>query len=301
MSRLTYVESPCKSALNRVEGMPFKWSINPYTGCAHACRYCYARAFYTRAERGAPADFDRVIYVKSNLPEVLRSEVGRRSWKRELVVVGAATDPYQPAEARFRITRGVLEALRDARTPVSIITKGPLILRDLDLLRQIREVTGIEVNMTVPSLDEQAWRALEPGTPPPAARLEAVRRLNEAGVPAGVFMAPILPGISDDEASIRRLMEAAVRAGAPYVVPIPLRLGPGVREWFLPHISRHYPELTRQYCRLYQKVEAAPDYKRHTVGIARRILRELGLSDRAGSMERTPAAAPPVQQLRLSI
>lgn len=301
MSRITYVEAPCKSVLNRVEGMPFNWSINPYTGCAHACRYCYARAFYTRADRGSAADFDSLIYVKANAPEVLRGELARRSWKRELVVVGAATDPYQPGEAKYRLTRRILEALRDYRTPVSIITKGPLVLRDLELLRAINELAGVEVNMTIPTLDKEAWRALEPGTPPPAARLEAVRRLNEAGIRSGVFMAPILPGLSDSPEALRALMEAAKEAGAPYVMPITLRLQPGVREWFLPHISRHFPDLTLQYCRLFQKVEARPDYKARTLGLAAAILRELGLKNGPGEMERTPASAPEVQQLRLSI
>lgn len=277
--------------------MPFKWSIKPYSGCAHACRYCYARAFYIRAEKGSAAEFDRVIYVKSNAPEVLRSELGRRTWKRELVVVGAATDPYQPAEAKFRLTRRILEALRDARTPVSLITKGPIILRNLEILRQIDQVAGLEVNITIPTLDETAWRTLEPGTPPPAARLAAVRRLNEAGIRAGVFMAPILPGISDDAESILRLMEAAKEAGAPYVVPITLRLHPGVREWFLPHISRHYPHLTLQYCRLYQQVEARPDYKARTLGLSASILRELGLAGRPEPACRESE----VRQLRLSI
>lgn len=301
MSRITYVEAPCKSVLNRVEGMPFKWSINPYTGCAHACRYCYARSFYMRADRGTAEEFDRVVYVKSNAPEVLRGELSRRSWKRELVVVGAATDPYQPGEARFGLTRRILETMREFRTPVSLITKGPMVLRDLELLKEIDQVAGVEVNMTIPTLDEKAWRTLEPGTPPPSARLAAVRRLNEAGVRAGVFLAPILPGIGDDAESLHRLMAAAKEAGAPYVVPIVLRLQPGVREWFLPYISRHYPELTLQYCRLFQKVEARPDYKRRTLGLAGEILRELGLAKGPGEMRETPAAAPAVQQLRLSI
>lgn len=301
MSRLTYVDAPCKSVLNRVQGMPFKWSINPYTGCAHACRYCYARAFYTKADKGSAADFDQVIHVKSNAGEVLRGELFRRSWKRELVVVGAATDPYQPAEAKFRMTRQVLEALRDARTPVSLITKGPLILRDLEVLQAMEARAGVEINMTISSLNDRAWRTLEPGAPPPRARLEAVRRLNAAGVPTGVFLAPILPGITDTEQSLRELIEAAKDAGAPYVVPIPLRLGPGVREWFLPHISRHFPNLTLQYCRLFQKTEPPEFYKRRAVGLAQAILAELGVADRACRNAKPPALAPAAEQLRLSI
>lgn len=301
MSRITYIEAPCKSVLNRVESMPFKWSINPYTGCSHACRYCYARAFYTKAEKGTAADFDQVIYVKSNAPEVLRAELARRTWKRELVLVGASTDPYQPAEAKFGLTRAILTALLHSRTPVSIITKSPLILRDLDLLQHLHASTGVEVNVTIPTMDGKAWRMLEPNTPPPRARMNAVRKLNEAGIPAGVFLAPILPGISESEEALRAVMEGARDAGAPYVVPIPLRLGPGVREWFLPHISREYPELTLQYCRLYQKTEAPEPYRRKVLGLAGAILQELGLSHKQPKTAEPPAILPAAQQLRLSI
>jgi DNA repair photolyase len=301
VGRITYVDAPCKTVLNRVQDMPFKWSINPYTGCAHACRYCYARAFYLKAERGAPADFDRLIYVKGNAPEVLRSEVCRRSWKREVVMVGAATDPYQPGEARFGITRGILQVLRDARTPVSLITKSPMILRDLPILQQMEAQTGVEVNVTIPAMDEAVWRTLEPGAPPPRARMEAVRRLNAAGVPTGVFLAPILPGISDNEGALRSVMEAAAEAGAPYVVPIPLRLAPGVREWFLPYISRYYPNLTLQYCRLFQKTEPPVEYKRKALGLAGALLQELGLAGKPCHTGKPPAVAPAAEQLRLSI
>jgi DNA repair photolyase len=307
LSRITYVDAPCKSVLNRVKGkgLPFNWSINPYTGCSHACTYCYARAFYLQAERGSAAEFDSLIYVKSNAPAVLRTELARRSWKREMVVVGAATDPYQPAEAKFRITRGILEALRDSRTPVSIITKGPLVLRDIDLLREIRDVAGLEVNMTIPTMDATVSRTLEPHTPPPAARMAAVRKLNDAGIRTGVFMAPILPGIADDQGSIRAVMEAAVAAGAPYCMPVTLRLQPGVREWFLPYISRHFPELTRDYAQLYQRIEAAGPYKQKTLGMAVSLLAELGLDRMPGQMQpggvKAPELAEVPQQMRLSI
>jgi len=281
--------------------MPFKWSINPYAGCSHACRYCYARAFYMLADRGGPADFDRVIYVKRNAPELLRAELARRSWKREQVLIGASTDPYQPAEARFGLTRAILEALRDSRTPVSLITKGPLVLRDLDLLVQIKHVAGIEVAMTVPTMDPEVWRRMEPGTPPPAARMRAVRQLNEAGIPTGVFLAPILPGISDGEAALRAVVDAAVEAGAPYVVPVTLRLAPGVREWFLPYVSRHYPTLTRDYCRTYQQTEAPSEYKRGALGLAAYLIHEAGLATTQVQREKGPPPAPEPVQLRLSM
>lgn len=301
MSRITYVDAPCKPVLNRVQGMPFKWSINPYVGCSHACHYCYARAFYLRADRGGAGDFAQKIYVKGNAPAVLRGELARRAWRRELVVVGAATDPYQPGEARFCITRGILEALRDFRTPVSIITKGPLIRRDLDVLTQINAAAGAEVNVTIPTLDAGLWRTLEPGAPPPAARMRAVAHLNAAGIRTGVFLAPILPGLNDKAPALRAVMAAARAAGAPYVVPIVLRLQPGVREWFLDALERYYPHLVRPYARSYLQVEAPAEYKQKALGLARHLLDELGLSDKPGEMERTPAQAPLVQQLRLSL
>jgi len=301
MSRITYVSQPCKSVLNRVQGMPFKWSINPYSGCSHACRYCYARAFYTRADRGTASQFDTQIYVKSNAPEVLRTELSRRSWKRELVVVGAATDPYQPAEGKYRITRRILEELADARTPVSIITKGPMVIRDIDLLTRLRDIAGVEVNMTIPSLDLGIWKALETGAPSPHARMEAVRRLVQAGIPTGIFMAPILPGISDAETTMTELMEAAADAGASYLIPIALRLMPGVREWFLPHLSRYFPHLCLTYCRLFQRTETPARYQQKTLGLARRLLRDLGLADRPPRISQPPVLAPQSEQLRLSL
>ncbi|HYG57493.1 MAG TPA: radical SAM protein [Symbiobacteriaceae bacterium] len=301
MQRLTYIDEWCKSVLNRVEGMPFNWSINPYAGCAHACHYCYARAFYTRAGRGGPADFDRLIYVKRNAPLVLRAELARRTWKRELVVVGAATDPYQPGEARFGITRGILEALLEYRTPVSLITKGPLVLRDLDLLLALKRVARVDVNVTVPTMDLEVWRRMEPGTPPPAARMRAVKRLNEAGIATGVFLAPILPGITDNEHSLRAVVEAAADAGAPFVMPVTLRLAPGVREWFMPSISKHYQGLTREYARLYQRTEAPLAYKAGTGALAKRLIQEYGLETGPGQAEELPAAVQQPVQMRLSL
>lgn len=299
--RVQFVEQPCKSVLNRVEGMPFKWSINPYSGCAHACTYCYARAFYTRADRGSAADFERVIYVKVNAPEVLRQELARRTWRRELVVVGAATDPYQPAEGKYRITRRILEALLAFRTPVSLITKGTLVVRDADVLAQLAAGPGAEVNVTIGTLDPAAWRALEPGTPPPWQRLAAVRRLAAAGVPVGVFLAPIMPGINDGAQHLGAVVQAAAEAGAQWVVPLTLRLAPGVREWFLPALSRHYPRLTVPYVRLFEGTEPRADYRQQVVSLARRLVAAAGLAGAPPRSERPPATATAAQQLRLSL
>lgn len=302
MTRIHFIEQPCKSVLNRVHGMPFRWSINPYSGCSHSCRYCYARAFYTRAEHGSAADFDSQVYVKVNAPDVLRHELSRRTWRRELVVVGAATDPYQPAEGRYWITRGILEALRDFRTPVSLITKGTMILRDLDVLQQLQATAGVDVNVTIPTVDDDLWRSLEPGTPSPQARLEAVSRLNAAGIPAGVFIAPILPGLTDTEASLRPLIAAAAEAGAAFAVPITLRLAPVVKEWFLLHLDREYPHLLPRYRALYRQTEAPADYKQGVRGLAARLLREAGLP--LGHSEAGVSLPPPPPQpvqLQLSL
>lgn len=293
---MQFIEQRCKSVLNRVQGMPFRWSINPYSGCSHSCRYCYARAFYTRADRGSAADFDTQVYVKINAPDVLRYELSSRTWQRELVVVGAATDPYQPAEGRYRITRGILEALRDFRTPVSLITKGTMILRDLDVLKELHATVGVDINVTIPTIDEDLWRALEPGTPSPQARLDAVRQLNAAGIPTGVFIAPILPGLTDTEASLRPLVAAAAAAGAAFAVPIALRLAPVVKEWFFLHLDRAYPHLLPRYRALYRQTEAPAVYKQGIRGLAARLLQEVGLP-----LGRGETGQPRPVQLQLSL
>src|SRR5438552_941676 len=188
-----YREDPCRSALNRVQGMPFKWSLNPYTGCAHRCTFCYVRAFERRADRPSDDRYGRSIRVKVNVAEVLRAELARPSWKGEPVAIGAATDPYQPAEGRYRLTRRCLEALGAAANPLSLITRSPMIVRDLDVLSEAARRADVAVMFSVPTLDEDVWRRTEPGTPPPRQRLRALERLVAAGVKAGVGMAPILP------------------------------------------------------------------------------------------------------------
>ena len=192
--RVEYREEPCRTALNRVKGMPFAWSLNPYTGCAHRCTFCYVRAFEARADRPSDDRYGRSIRVKVNIAEVLRRELARPSWTRESVAVGAATDPYQPAEGRYRLTRACIRELGAARTPFSLITRGPMIRRDVDVLVEAARRAKVHVSFSVPTLDERIWRATEPGTAPPRRRLEAVRILVEAGIDTGVALAPLLPG-----------------------------------------------------------------------------------------------------------
>ncbi|HXU84572.1 MAG TPA: radical SAM protein [Verrucomicrobiae bacterium] len=247
----TYREEPCRSALNRVTGMPFGWSLNPYMGCAHRCTFCYVRGFEKRADRPWDDRYGTSIRVKTNVVEVLRRELGRRSWKGEGVVIGAATDPYQPAEGRFRLTRGCIEALAAARNPLSIITRGPLIVRDTDVLTEASRRAAVSINISIPTLDQRIWRATEPGTAPPRQRLRALTRLVDAGIDVGVGMAPILPGLSDRPELLADVVRAARDAGATSIWTALLNLRPGTREHFLAGLARDWPELLPRYERLY--------------------------------------------------
>jgi DNA repair photolyase len=250
--RPEYREEPCRSALNRVKGMMFGWSLNPYMGCAHQCTFCYVRAFERRADRPADDRYGTSIRVKTNVAEVLRRELARKSWKGELVAIGAATDPYQPAEGRYRLTRGCIVALAEAATPFSMITRGPLIVRDVDVLvAATRAAPETSVNISIPTLDERIWRTTKPGTAPPRQRLRALRLLVDAGVRAGVGMAPLLPGLSDDPAKLREVVLAARDAGATHLWWNVLNLRPGTREHFLEHLARDWPEELDRYERLY--------------------------------------------------
>ena len=249
--RAEYRLEPCKSALNRVRGMAFKWSLNPYMGCVHQCTFCYVRHFEHRADRPWDARYGSSIRVKTNVAEVLRRELARPSWERETVAIGAATDPYQPAEGRFRLTRACLVELTSARTPFSIITRGPLAVRDLDVLQQASAELPVTVTFSIPTLDERVWRKTEPGTAPPRSRIEAVRRLAEAGVDVGVGMAPILPGISDSPEQLRAVVRAAREAGARGIWANLLFLKPGTREHFLEHLAEDWPEEVGRYEELY--------------------------------------------------
>jgi DNA repair photolyase len=257
--RVDYREEPCRTALNRVKGMPFRWSLNPYTGCAHRCTFCYVRAFEARADRPADDRYGRSIRVKVNVAEVLRREVSRRSWTREEVTIGAATDPYQPVEGRYRLTRACIQELVAAETPLALITRGPLALRDLDLLCDSARRVPVAVHVSIPTLDERVWRATEPGTAPPSRRLDVVRCLAAAGLRVGVALAPILPGITDGLESLRETVRAARRAGASSIWAEPLHLGPGIREHFLAELAHEWPELLARYDQLYERSDYLPD------------------------------------------
>lgn len=246
-----YREEPCRSALNRVTGMSFKWSLNPYTGCAHRCTFCFVRAFERRADRPADDRYGRSIRVKTNLVEVLRRELARPGWAGENVVIGTATDPYQPAEGRYRLTRRSIETLAERHNPLSIITRGPLIVRDVDVLADAARPAAVGVTFSVPTLDPEIWRRTEPGTARPRQRLRALSRLVEAGIDASVGMAPILPGLSDRPELLADVVRAARDAGATSLWTNVLYLRPGTREHFLENLARDWPELVPTYERLY--------------------------------------------------
>jgi DNA repair photolyase len=246
-----YREEPCRSALNRVKGMPFNWSLNPYMGCAHRCTFCYVRAFELRADRPFDDRYGRTIRVKTNVADVLARELARPSWRGEGVAIGAATDPYQPVEGRYRLTRACLEALAAAANPFSLITRGPMIVRDLDVLQAAAGRADVSVNFSIPTLDPDVWRKTEPGTAPPRQRLRALKQLVNAGIKAGVGMAPILPGISDRPDQLAEVVRAAREAGATHLWANVLFLRPGTREHFLEQLARDWPEELERYERLY--------------------------------------------------
>ncbi len=279
--RAEYREEPCRSALNRVRGMPFAWSLNPYMGCAHRCTFCYVRAFEARADRPSDDRYGASIRVKTNVAAVLRRELARPSWQREPVAVGAATDPYQPAEGRYRLTRACIEALADAATPFAIITRGPLVVRDVDALAEASRRAEVSVTFSVPTLDHEIWRRTEPGTAPPRQRLRALARLVEAGIDARVGMAPILPGLSDRPELLAEVVREARAAGATGIWANLLYLRPGTREHFLAALERDWPELLPRYERLYRRGAYLP--RRETDPVrerVRRLARSHGVRDR---------------------
>jgi DNA repair photolyase len=300
MLRTAYREEPCKSALNRVKGMGFGWSLNPYTGCAHRCTFCYVRAFEKRADRPADDRYGASIRVKTNVAEVLARELRRKSWQGELVAIGAATDPYQPAEGRYRLTRACLAVLGRAANPFSLITRGPLIVRDIDVLQEAARRAEVSVTFSVPTLDERIWRYTEPHTAPPIQRLRAMRRLVDAGIRAGVGVAPILPGLSDDPRLLAEVVKAARDHGATNVWANVLYLRPGTREHFLHNLARDWPELMPTYERLYAGRAYLPDAQvRPLRGRVQALARQLDIADRRQVKLAPPPEPLPAEQLSL--
>jgi DNA repair photolyase len=297
--RAEYREEPCKVALNRVKGMMFKWSLNPYMGCVHRCTFCYVRAFELRADRPFDDRYGRSIRVKTNVVEVLRRELGKPTWQHEAVAIGAATDPYQPAEGRYRLTRGCIEALGAAANPLSLITRGPLIVRDVDVLAEAARHASVSVTFSIPTLDEEIWRRTEPGTAHPRQRLRALHELVEAGIKANVGMAPILPGISDRPEQLEEVVREARAAGACGVWANLLFLRPGTREHFLEALAEDFPEQLPRYERLYaRRAYLGAEHAKPIRAQVAELARKHGVRDR----RRAPILpAPEPEQLALAI
>ena len=255
-----YQEVTCRSALNAVKGMPFNWTLNPYRGCTHACHYCFARRYQTQFELGFDDHFSSVILVKINLVDVLKRELDKPSWEREQVAVGTATDPYQPIEGHYKLTRRSLEALLIGHTPIGLVTKGPMVVRDADVLAELGRKFGATVYMSVPTVDEEAWRSLEPGTAPPLQRLRAVRQLRDAGVNAGVLMAPVVPGFTTQPAKLEATIRAIADHGASFMGANLLYLKGGTKDHFMGFLQKEFPHLIDAYNALYAGAYAPNEY-----------------------------------------
>ncbi|MDT0300766.1 Rv2578c family radical SAM protein [Streptomonospora wellingtoniae] len=263
------VEIRARSVINRVPGeaaVPFRWTVNPYRGCSHACVYCFARRTHEYLDLDSGHDFDSKIMVKVNAGELLRRELADPRWAGEPIAMGTNTDPYQRAEGRYRLMPQIIAALRDFANPFSVLTKGRLILRDLDLLEQAARVTDVGLAVSVGSLDEAVWRSAEPGTPRPASRLDVVRRCADRGLDCSVLMAPILPGLTDSAEQIEATVAAIAESGAANVTPILLHLRPGAREWYMQWLAREHPQLVPRYRELYRRGAYAPKPYRDLVG-----------------------------------
>ncbi|MFD3608161.1 Rv2578c family radical SAM protein [Streptomyces atroolivaceus] len=269
---ITFHEIRARSIVNRVPGasrMPFEWTVNPYRGCSHACVYCFARKTHSYLDLDTGLGFDSQIVVKVNAAELLSRHLASRQWHGQHIAMGTNVDCYQRAEGRYRLMPGVIAALRDHANPFSILTKGTLILRDLDLLRQASEVTEVGVSVSVGFTDPGLWRTVEPGTPSPERRLDVVRAMADNGIGCGVLMAPVIPFLGDHPDQLRATVRAIAAAGATSVTPLVLHLRPGAREWFMRWLAHHHPHLVRRYERMYADGAYAPTWYQR--GITRRV------------------------------
>ena len=264
LSGLEFHHVAAKKIINEVPGgshVPFRWTVNAYRGCSHACVYCFARPTHEYLGLNAGSDFDSRIVVKVNAVEKLKAELRDPRWTGEHIAMGTNTDPYQRAEGRYRLTRGVIEALGEARNPFSILTKSALVTRDVDVLTAAAERTDVHVSFSVGTVDEAAWRATEPGTPHPRRRLDALRRLADAGIHVGVLMAPIVPGISDRREQIEETVAAVLEAGGRVRTALPLYLRGATRGVFLDWLARTDPDLHARYLDAYEgRTHLRPEY-----------------------------------------
>jgi DNA repair photolyase len=298
LREVEYLHVRARSIISEVPAasrMPFRYTINPYRGCSHACTYCFARPTHEYLGLNGGDDFERRIVVKVNAVERLAAELARPSWHGDHIAMGTNTDPYQQCEGRYRLTRGIVETLGRARNPFSILTKSTMIQRDLGVLSAAAERTEVRVNFSIGTLDEEVWRISEPGTPPPWRRVEALARLTEAGLPCGVLIAPILPGLSDGEEQLSRVVKACVDAGAVSISSIGLHLRPGVRELFMPWLARVRPDLVERYDELYgaRNGYLARDEQTRLGARVRALVERHGGCARSPRRSRLPERVPP--------
>src|SRR2546428_1778698 len=296
MSSVVYREVEVKSAPNAVKGMPFDWSLNPYVGCPHACRYCFSRAYNARyRDRDVGEAFDSNVEVRTNFADRLRADLKRRP--QGSVAIGTATDPYQPIEGKYQLTRRCLEALVDYPMPTSIVTKGPLVVRDIDVLQQLDEKTDLTVYFSVPGVDEEIVRKTDPGTAPPRQRLRALRMLRQAGIDAAVLCMPVLPGITDSEESLDRAAKAASEAGATAFRHRPLKIDVEIRDYYMRFLAAEFPMLVPRYEALYgHSVHPGKDYERELEQRVARVRKRYEFRERPLRQRE-----PETEQLQLAI
>lgn len=297
-SGTTFEEIECKTIVNKTVTPWFQWSINPYRGCQHACTYCFARGTHEYLGYDSGLDFESRIIVKTNAANVLRQQLSKPSWKRELIVLGTACDPYQQAEIKYEITRKILEVLLEFRQPVHMLTKSASVLRDLDLWSRLAQVTDAQIAFSIPTLDETIWKKMEPGTAKPIKRFEALRRLTTAGVPCGVMIAPIIPGLTDDGPHLEAIIQAARDHGASFISPNVLNLKPGSKEWFMPALRAAYPHLTSRYEKYYRGSYAPKEYTQQVLAKVSELRSRYGFTERAHPPTREQE---PAGQLQLAI
>jgi DNA repair photolyase len=296
MPDVIFEEIECKSAVSRVNagGMPFRWTLNPYRGCQHACTYCFARGTHEYLGYDAGRDFESRIVVKVNAPEMLRQDLARPSWRRELIAIGTACDPYQAAELKYSLTHRLLKVLREFANPASIVTKSPHVIRDADVLEDLSSVADVTVAFSVSTLDEDVWRRIEPGTAKPGKRLQAMRLLSERGIRCGVMLAPVLPGLTDDPDGLERVVDAAREHGASFIHDNVLYLKPGTKEWFMPFLREAYPHLAERYARYYRGAYAPQSYTQEVHRTVERLRLKYDLGTR-------PRVQPSAGQLQLAM
>jgi DNA repair photolyase len=303
---INFHEVRARSAINHVPGgrYGFNYTINPYRGCTHACVFCFARRTHTYLDMNAGRDFEREIVVKVNVPELVRAELAQPSWGRDLVALGTNTDPYQWVESRYRMMPEIISALEAAETPISVLTKSPLVMRDVELYERMSKRLPVSVNLSVPTLDEKVWRATEPHTPSPEARLEAVAELRRRGIDSGVLIAPLMPGINDSPEQVQPIVDRAQEAGATFLGGVALHLRDEVRDVFFAWLQAKRPDLVPKYERLYSdRAYMLPDLRKRATravtgwGRTRGQRKPMGGPSRPRSSRsrapRPPAPAPP--------